>query len=398
MSAPVRRSTLRSATTRQPQPLAPEAPGTSWFDPDPAPEIIDRVIDDRRPAARAWYMEDWLGRGVVTGLYGQGGVRKTDWLLQAMIAGGLGVSFCGFPIARSTVVGWFCEDDEDEIQRRAHRLLAFYGRDVADLGGRCHYSSLVNTSITEFVEFDFGGRMHGTPVFELFRQRLGDLKPALAVLDTSVAFFGGNENDRRQVSGFLRLLNRLATDFDCAIVFSAHPSRRGLGAPGLDSGSTAWENGSRCRLTLHDPGDGQEGEQQAAIRPPSDRRILTRVKSNYAKPGEQIELVLRDGGFFPAAIDPAAVPKSGPLHDRVVEAKFLELLHLVDKAGGYVSDSSAAREKYAPHMFSQHPLNDKKFGKKDFERAMIRLLTISKRIRIERFGPPSRPQSKIVAV
>jgi hypothetical protein len=40
-SAPVLRSTLRLAPTRQPQP--PEAPGESRFDPDPEPESLFEV-------------------------------------------------------------------------------------------------------------------------------------------------------------------------------------------------------------------------------------------------------------------------------------------------------------------------------------------------------------------
>jgi hypothetical protein len=42
------------------------------------------------------------------------------------------------------------------------------------------------------------------------------------------------------------------------------------------------------------------------------RRILTREKSNYASAGEQIELVIRDGFFAPATVNPFMAPAAQP--------------------------------------------------------------------------------------
>jgi hypothetical protein len=76
----------------------------------------------------------------------------------------------------------------------------------------------------------------------------------------------------------------------------------------LDSGSTGWEGKVRARLTLRDPtADKNDEEQARPARLLSDRRILTRAKSNYAPQGEEIELIFRGGGF--AATDPMKAPQ-----------------------------------------------------------------------------------------
>ena len=55
----------------------------------------------------------------------------------------------------------------------------------------------------------------------------------------------------------------------------------------------------RARLGLTDPGpEGGNEDDELAPQIASDRRILTRHKSNYAKAGETLDLVVRDGVFF----------------------------------------------------------------------------------------------------
>ena len=59
----------------------------------------------------------------------------------------------------------------------------------------------------------------------------------------------------------------------------------------------------RARLTLHDPGETAEDDETPEERAyrtalnPSDRRVLTRANSNYARPGENDRPGIRDGAF-----------------------------------------------------------------------------------------------------
>jgi RecA-family ATPase len=326
-------------------------------------------------------MEDWLPLGQCVGLYGIPGVRKSLWLLQALISGALGRHFCGLPVKAGPTFGLFCEDDEEEIARRAQPILDRYGRDFAELDN-CHCTSLVGVGMTDFVRFTRSGRIDPTPVFRHWREQLLDLKPVLVTLDVVADFFGGNENDRGQVSAFLALLDGTLHEANCAGVYSAHPSRRGIAQGSLDSGSTGWEGKSRARLVLHDPAIETEDDEEESFtakmlrvaRNPSDERVLTRVQSNYALPGEQITLVLRNGVFVPKDIDQETAPMRGPMRSQACDAKFLELLDKVRATPGrYVNDNPSTPNLYAPTVFAQHE-DHGNFTKRDFVKALGRLL------------------------
>ena len=75
----------------------------------------------------------------------------------------------------------------------------------------------------------------------------------MIVVDNSSDAFDGNENHRRQVRGFMRLLKQVARDNDAAVVLLAHIDKNAArnGSSGNSySGSTAWHNSARSRLAL----------------------------------------------------------------------------------------------------------------------------------------------------
>ena len=340
----------------------------------------DRDIPDRE-----WIMEDWIPRGQTTGLYGVSGVLKTTWLLQLMLCASSGLSFCGLPLTPTTCLGLFCEDTRDEILRRARRIAKHYNHGL-DYFPNFHFASLVGQMDSELLMFDAGKREVG-PAFHQFSQEIEQYRPGLVVLDTLPDFFGGSEVDRRQTSQFIRMLDGLGMTHNCALVCAAHPSVRGRASRRLDSGNSSIEGKMRARLTIHDPGDetnddeDESGEERAfrIATNPTDRRILTRVNSNYAKPGETIPLIVRDGIFVPEAIDPETAKLRGPYRAQAVKTLFLELLAQLKKEGRYVNNTPTHPEFYAPRAFAPHPLN-KKLGanKKEFEKAMIELLAPEK--------------------
>jgi hypothetical protein len=133
---------------------APPSPDEAAKEPPPLWEDV-RLSDwaGREIPPRQWIMEDWIPSGQCVGLYGVGGVRKTDWLLQLLMAASLELSFCGVPLAHCLTYGLFCEDTEEEIVRRAHRIAGFYGRSLAEFTG-FKFASLVGVGETEFVNFD----------------------------------------------------------------------------------------------------------------------------------------------------------------------------------------------------------------------------------------------------
>jgi hypothetical protein len=238
-----------------------------------------------------WILESWIPRQQVTGLYGIGGINKTDFLVQLLMARAAGLTFIGHQLEAGPAYGLFCEDTEAEIVRRASRIAASYGRSLADFPD-VHFASLVGFDFPEFLTFD-GAEMTIGLALRRFDHAIVQYGAGLATLDTIPDFFGGNEIVRRDVSRFMRKLDAISTVRGCAILYTAHPSIRGRIAGTLDSGSTAWEGKVRSRISLHDPGDEVDEDDKPKRQEPAkatDKRILTRHKSNYAPRGETLEL------------------------------------------------------------------------------------------------------------
>jgi RecA-family ATPase len=365
--------------------------------PKPPPLWDDVRLSDwaeREIPPRQWIMEDWIPIGQCVGLYGVGGVRKTDWLLQLLMAASLGLPFCGIPLMHCLTYGLFCEDTEDELVRRAHRIAGFYGRSLAEFTG-FKFASLVGVGDTEFVNFD-NARMTLLPAYNLFVERIAEHGAKLAVLDTAPDFFGGEEISRRQVSRFFRLLDGIGMKHHCGLVYSAHPSVRGRASGTFASGTTGWEAKTCARLVIRDPIEDEDDENGTSrvARKPSDRRILTRAKSNYAAQGIEIELVYRDGGFLPAGIDRTTTPMRGQMRNLAADTKFLELLRKINSQGRYVHDASNTPDRYAPNVFYTDP-DRAGFSKLEFTRAMARLFDAG-RIKLEHAGNAHRGHAQII--
>jgi RecA-family ATPase len=320
----------------------------------------------REVEPRIFVMEDWLPLGEYVSLYGVAGARKTDFILQALMASSAGLPFIGFPMRHYVTLGLFCEDTEEELIRRIDRIAEFYGCTRGDFTG-FFWASLVGCDNTEFVNFEFG-RIKIADAFRLFEQQIAETGAGIAALDTIADFFGGEEISRRQVSQFLRMLNGCCFRNHCTIIGSRHPSRSGRSSGTFESGSTGWEGKERARLHLRDPAQDQDDEPRHQQH--SSKRILTRAKSNYAMPGEEIELIFEDGGFK-RIFDNA--PR-GTLRNLQAETKFLELLGNHRKAGRYVNDSANHPDRYAPKVFAVDP-DRGGFTEAEFKRAMERLFS-----------------------
>jgi RecA-family ATPase len=335
-------------------------------EPPAPPWILSRLADwvGRIVEPRVFVMEDWLPLGEYVSLYGIAGARKTDFIIQALMASSAGLPFCGFPMGHYVTLGLFCEDSEEELVRRIDRIAAFYELTRADFTG-FFWASLVGCDQTEFIHFDFG-RMLPQDAFRLFEQQIAELGAGLAALDTIADFFGGEEISRRQVSQFLRMLNGCCFRHKCTIIGSRHPSRSGRNSGTFESGSTGWEGKERARLHLRDP--AQDQDDAPAHQQHSNKRVLIRAKSNYAMPGEEIQLVFEDGGFKRFGGD---VPR-GHIRDLAADAKFLELLRSCNKLGRHIHDAASHPGQYAPKVFASHP-ERADFSQAEFKRAMDRL-------------------------
>ncbi len=327
-------------------------------------DLQDAIVPER-----VWIVQDWIPAEVVTSNYADGGVGKTLLALQLQIAAWLQKPWCGLAVKPCRSIGLYCEDDTDELHRRADRVLRHHGADFRDLEGVQWISGVGCDNI---LAEPLDGRMKPTSQLIGFEKAIEQHRATLAILDTAADLFGGDEVKRAQVRGFIGLLNAIALRRGCAILLNAHPSKSGQQTGGdMDSGSTAWNASVRSRLSLTRP-DGEARD--------TPDRVLTRRKSNYAAAGEEIRLQWANGVFAPV--------HSGGTLDAMVRQQdqdmaFLRLLDRVERDGRPVSDNSRAGN-YAPKLFASMPDNGQ-MKARDLASAMERLFAEG-RIKLADYG------------
>lgn len=69
----------------------------------------------------------------------------------------------------------------------------------------------------------------------------------LIVFDNASDAFAGNENDRTQVRAFIRMLNKVAVEEDCAVLLLAHIDKAGAKQGTVATATAALQRGTtRC--------------------------------------------------------------------------------------------------------------------------------------------------------
>tara|TARA_R110002126_G_scaffold2345_12_gene13532 strand:+ start:1210 stop:3288 length:2079 start_codon:yes stop_codon:yes gene_type:complete len=301
------------------------------------PALHMRPVPERR-----WIVPDWLPVRQVTLNYADGGVGKTLLAMQLMAATALAKSWCGLAVQPCPSVGLFSEDDETELHIRLDAIRRHYGAEFTDMGDVHPIDATGADNI--LAHFD-GNHMTPTPRFQQLRECALDTGARLVVIDTAATTFGGNENDRSQVTQYVgTLLTSLAHDIDGAVLLNAHPSRSGMATGSLDSGSTGWSNSARSRWAMTRP-EGEDGKPQMD----SSERILTRRKSNAAAAGETLALAWQQGVFAPKTAPDGMGHAS---RKDAAEAAFLAAL----KVSPRPVFTDPRTSNYAPRVFQMTPI------------------------------------------
>lgn len=335
------------------------------------------MLQDQPVPERAWLVPGWIPMGVVTLFYAAGGEGKTLLSQQLLTSAAIGHRWIGLPVTPCSVMALFCEDDEDEIHRRQVAINQAYGIDFRDLSDMTWTCPVGDDNI--LVRFDRDGNGIASDRFEDLRTHALRSKPGLIVIDVAADVFGGNENDRQQVTTFIKaFLGALARDTGAAVLLTAHPSRSGVASGAIDGGSTGWTNAARSRLAMISPkaADGDPADLNA--------RIISKPKANYGERGMEIPLRWIDGVFIP---DPKVMGGTvAGLERAKVDDIFLDLIAKFEIMKRPVSDSRNS-SNFAPRVFELHP-DRHGYGKRAFEGAMHRLFA-SKQICKQHYGKPS---------
>jgi hypothetical protein len=322
----------------------------------PAILITPTKWQDQPVPALQWVVPDWIPQGRVFGMYGSGGDGKTTLMQQLLTSCAIDHDWLGIKVTPMRVLGVFCEDDTDDLHRRQSCINANYGCQFSDLENMALLPRLGRDNM--LMHFDKGvARL--TAFWHEIKQSALDFGARLVLIDTVADTFGGSEIDRAQVRQYVQMaLGGLARTIPGAtVVATAHPSLAGISSRTGSSGSTAWDATFRSRAYLRRPPTERDEEE-----PDPDQRELERVKANYARRNETLQLLWKDGVFINVATA-SYIPQPPPCVD-----VFLDLLSRILSEGRHVSPNPKAGN-YAPKIFSQRP-DRLAYRKSEFEHAM----------------------------
>ena len=344
---------------------------------------VTSTLEGKSVPERRWTVEGWIPDSQVTLLAGDGGVGKTLIAHQLLVACALGRDWLGMSVKPCKVFGLFCEDDEGELHRRQEAINRLYECSFGDLEENMAWFSYVggDASLADFSAYD---PQEPTIFYHRLVESVHNFGAELVVIDSLHDVFAGNEINRVPARGFIRQMQDLAQGIDGAVVLNSHPSRAGRAEGSGESGSTAWRNAVRSHLYLSYPKDETD----------TDKRVLARKKSNYARINEEISLDWRDGVLVPTYQATGAVKG---MERRNADTAFIEALRTLTKRGQRVN-ASANTANYAPKLMVKSRLPQAKgYTISDLQTAMHRQFDAGL-IEIREAGPPTRTRQYLVIV
>lgn len=329
----------------------------------PLPTALGRALDwksleGQTPPAREWIIPYWIPHHHVTLLSGRAGAGKTLIAQHIASAVALGQKYLEELPARRVLM-FAGEDDHDELWRRELAIASYFGIAFSEFTGQLELRSCVGEDMT--LAAPVLGQLGPTPALTRLKEAVRDFAAELVVIDNIARVFGGNENDRHQVTTFLAWLEGACRP--AAVLLIGHPSR----AQGSEfSGSSAWEGAVRARLYFGDkrPDEPQSAEEQEP--PSSDVRYIARRKSNYSEL-ELRRLRLIDGVLRPdesARLNGSAYRNPAELAKGAVRAALTQL------AGRQIfGTASTASSQFLPKLAKQYGLLTET-SERDFAQAM----------------------------
>lgn len=249
-----------------------------------SPELVNWCDLVEQPKPREWVVPGLIPMHEITAFYGEGASGKSLLALQLIVSINKNVLWLGHVLKHCKTLYVSGEDDREELKRRAFNIKGFAGiSDVTGDLGLWPRAGRENLLVTK-------GRVK-LQTGPFYDELCGMLKSMgeghkFLVLDTISDIFGGDENDRADVSQFIKhYLKALCMHHDCTILLLGHTNKQGNA-----SGSTGWINACRSQLQIarHDNKNL------------SNYRRLWTGKSNYGASGADTEQLVEwvDGVFI----------------------------------------------------------------------------------------------------
>jgi RecA-family ATPase len=231
-------------------------------------------------------------------------LAREPLLLQLLCSTVLARDWIGSMPEPGPVIYLGAEDEEDELRRRLDAIGAHYGEPFSEMIGNGLYVSSYAGEDMTLARFDRNGNIEPTLRYDRLFEQACDIQPVIVALDTLSDIFGGNENDRVQVSAFVGSLRKLAMAANCAVIVNSHPSQAGSNSGSGLSGSTAWHGKVRGRMYLR-----AANEDEGGLTDP-DLRVLEFKKNQYGPLGAVFRCATRTASLLPNRAADQPTPRS----------------------------------------------------------------------------------------
>lgn len=333
--------------------------------PRPLRSLDLDALASRKATPRGFTIEHFVPERELTLFTGSGGVGKSLFGQQMATASAAGLQWSlGLRVADCTALYVTCEDCPEELHYRQEAICKALDVGMASLAGKLHLVSLRGELQNELATFERDGTMKVEPGYERLRAKIDATGAGLAFLDNVAHLFVGDENNRAQVTQFVNLLNRLASDTGAAIVLLAHPPKSGA----TFSGSTAWINAVRSQFCIDWVTEGKTITDRNA-------RVIRSEKANYARTGWRHRFRWHGGAFIRDEELPRADVES--LLAETADETFLACLRARNEQGDGRQVGPAPGPNYAPTQFEGMP-EAKGLKRADLKKAMERLYACGK--------------------
>jgi RecA-family ATPase len=322
--------------------------------PPPPIDAID-LRKAKEPGPREWRVDNWIPKGWASGLWGAGGGGKSTILQLLLTCCVIDHPWFGLKVDPGPALGFFTEDDQDELLRRQFVINKALGiEQVSDLAGKL--CLIPRAGLPNTLAIDRGG-LEMTPVFDALRKKIMEIKPKISGIDTLSQVYGADPVNANQITGFVNIWAGIARESNGAVLLVGHPGK----AFGNEyAGPYAWDASVRALLFLEEDTGGV--------------RKLTKRKANFATKDETIELEWRNGLYLP--VDPARMTYGECLDAQLRRGEacqeFLDALERTARQGVNLSDSNRAAN-YAPKVMVDRRFANG-FSILEMERAMLTLL------------------------
>jgi RecA-family ATPase len=331
--------------------------------PDPLAQVKAQLLDwltlnGQKAPRRHFILPDWLPALCVILLHGFGGIGKTLLAQQIGTACILKRHFLGGVADACPVLGWFGEDDHDELWRRQESIdAAFSIASIAELDGKLFWRACPGDDLSLF-KATSEGDYRITPLFDVLRAQIVETGAKLTILDSATQIAAIPENNRVLVTRCIQALNRLCLETGTTIILIGHNNREGE-----FSGSTAWENRVRSRIHMKRDKDESGGETIKLCRP----------KANYAATEAGVALEWHQGAYrcTDQRFETSAERLDRQCREREIDQAFLAALDKLIEQRRATSPSKQA-SNYAPKLMAGAGLVNG-LTLRDIEQAMGRL-------------------------